>query len=183
MVEREEGVLMAQTLKDQTEPTLVKWDDLPEQVQDNLLRQHREGGILSITLPMARTQRKLAMEPWNDAVKEARTTVERIDKDLMKPGNKAVDFRRLVKEKQAAIVELEAAEAARKEFREGNEHVKKVIDLGVHLRASRWIRTGQVVNVLGDLTDQILTETDQAESAAYKAWKTKQNMLQSMFGL
>ncbi|GAH85128.1 unnamed protein product, partial [marine sediment metagenome] len=45
------------------------WDTLPELIQNNIARQHREGGISAIALPSAKWQLSIVLDPFQEAVK------------------------------------------------------------------------------------------------------------------
>lgn len=143
------------------------WDTLSEVVQDNLKRQHREGGILTRNLPQAKLQRSIALDPFNDAVKKVQKAIDKIDESLL-TATKAAEFRELVKAKKELLAALADAKKARTDKREECPHVTAVNRLQKLVKASQWVRLGQVVDILGPLKHEELTDEDDAAIAEYE---------------
>jgi len=152
------------------------WDSLPELIQNNLARQHKEGGIMMITLPHAKLLRSIALDPSNKVVNDIAKKIDANAEKRRKATLKA-DFVALQKEEIVLLAELEDSKKARKGKRDECEHVDTVRKLEKTLKASQWKRLGQVTKILGPLTQEELTSADDAEIAEHAfAVKTQQKL-------
>jgi len=152
------------------------WDTLPEMIQNNLARQHKEGGISMITLPHAKLLRSIALDPSNKVVNDIAKKIDANAEKRRKVTLKA-DFVALQKEEIALLAELADAKKARKGKRDDCEHVTTVRRLEKTLKASQWKRVGQVTKILGPLTQEELTSADDEEIAEHAfAVKTAQKL-------
>lgn len=155
---------MTQVVETSDTPT---WDSLPPMVQNNLARQSKEGGIKMFTLPYAKLQRSIVLDPFNKVVTDINRKIKANAQNRRKVTLKA-DFVALQKEEIVLIAELESAKEARKDTRADCEHVATVNRLNKSLKASEWKRLGQVTKILGPLTQEELTSADDEEIAEHE---------------
>lgn len=140
------------------------WDTLPKVIQNNLARQHREGGIMAIALPQAKWQLSIVLDPFQEAVKAIQRKIK-ANAEKRKTAQLKADFVTLQKEEIALLAELETAKKARKDKRAACPHAATTSRLRKTLKASQWIRLNQVVEILGPLTQEELTDADDVEIA------------------
>lgn len=150
----------------QTSDTPV-WDTLPAVIQNNLARQHREGGIIRVSLPQAKWLLGIVLDPYTEEVK-AITRKIKANAEKRKTAQLKADFVALQKEEIALLAELETAKKARKDRREVCPHAATTSRLRKTLKASQWIRTSQVIEILGPLTQEEITDADDAEIAEHE---------------
>jgi len=152
------------------------WDTLPPMVQNNLARQHWEGGIKSRSLPQAKLQRSIALDPSNKVVSDINRKLKTnaVNRRKVKLHR---DFVACQKEEIVLLAELEDAKQARKDTRDECKHVETVKRLEKALDASEWKRYGQVTKILGPLTQEELTSANDEEIAEHAfAIKTAQKL-------
>lgn len=155
------------------------WDTLPEVIQNNIARQHREGGITAIALPSAEWQLSIVLDPFQEAVKAINRKIK-ANAEKRKTAQLKADFVKLQKEEIALLVELEAAKQMRKDKREACPHAATASRLRKSLKASQWIRTNQVIEILGPLTTEDMTKIDDAEIAEHAFAVKRQKKLQAL---
>ncbi len=155
------------------------WDTLPTVIQNNIARQHREGGIRRIALPRAKWQLGIVLDPFQEAVKAIQRKIK-ANAEKRKTVQLKADFVALQKEEIALLAELETAKKARKDKREACPHTATTSRLRKTLKASQWIRTNQVIEILGPLTPEDMTDADDAEIAEHLFAVKRQKKLQAL---
>lgn len=172
---------MAQNVEAQIEPTF-EWDNLPAVIRNNLELQHREGGLEAFTLPAAKLVMGIAVDPYTKVVKAIQAKIKDVDAKLMK-ASKVADFRQLIEAKRSFLAELAEAKDARTAFRGTCEHVATVNTLNKIVKASRYTRLNQVIDLMGPLAHEEIQAEDADMVAGHQAYIEREKKLRALRGL
>ena len=151
----------------ETTSTTPEWDSLGPILQNNLLRQHREGGIKARTNPILDDKVTKALKPHTDSIADLNEQLAKVEEGL----NKATlvkDLRHFRDERVSLTSQIADAGKTKRAVRTANEDYVELTHMRKVIRASEWIRTRQVTGILGELKHEGRGETDDAEIAQFE---------------
>ena len=157
---------VAKTRKSKT-PT---WDKLGTLYQDNILRQHREGGIKVVTNPVLQEKVETALESHTKDLKTLKEQLAKVEEALNK-ATLAKDLRQCRDNRITILSQIADATKTKRTTRDANEDYADLKHNRAYLRASEFMRLRQVVSILGELKDEPRRDTDEAEIAEYEQGK------------
>lgn len=143
------------------------WDSLGPVLQNNLLRQHREGGIKARTNPVLSDKVEKALKPHTDDIADLNEQLAKVEEAL----NKATlvkDLRDARDERMSLLSKIADAGKTKRTVRTANKDYIELTHMRQVVRASEWIRTRQVTGILGELKHEERQDTDDAEIAQFE---------------
>lgn len=144
-----------------------EWDSLSPVLQDNLTRQHREGGIKAKNIPLLEGKVKDALKPHTDTVTDLRKQLAEVEMALDKADLKA-DFVKCRDERRVLIAKIVLASEAKTKARNANTDYGELGHFRATARASEWMRMRQVTGILGNLKYEQRQESDDMEIAEFE---------------
>ncbi|MCK4697998.1 MAG: hypothetical protein KAT53_06825 [Dehalococcoidia bacterium] len=144
-----------------------EWDSLGPVLQNNLTRQHREGGIKAKNIPLLKGKVDDALKPHTDTVADLRKQLAEVETALDKAELKA-DFVKYRDERRSLIAQIVLATEAKTKARTANKDNTELVHFRATARASEWMRMRQVTGILGDLRFEKRQESDDTEIAEFE---------------
>lgn len=159
---------MAQTVVSQIPiPSPDEWDSLSPAVQDNLQRQHREGGIKSKNIPLLEGKVDATLMPHTDIIAKLNKKLAEVEVAL----DKAKLHKDLVKNRDARrdlLREIKLANDVKSKDRKADPDYGELTHARATARASEFMRMRQVVGILGSLKYEERKDTDDMEIAEHE---------------
>ena len=148
-------------------PSPDEWDSLSPAVQDNLQRQHREGGLKAKNIPLLEGKVKDALKPLADTVADLRKQLAEVETALDEAELKA-DFVKCRDERRVLIAKMVLAIESKTKARNANADYGELTHFRATARASEWMRMRQVTGILGNLKYEERQESDDMEIAEFE---------------
>lgn len=159
---------MAQTVVSQIPiPSPDEWDSLSPAVQDNLQRQHREGGLKAKTIPFLEKKVEATLMPHTDTIAKLNKKLAEVEVAL----DKATLHKDFVKSRDARrdlLSKIRLANDLKVKDRKADADYGELTHARSTLRASGFMRMRQVVGILGDLKYEARQDTDDMEIAEHE---------------
>ena len=147
--------------------TTPEWDSLGPILQNNLLRQHREGGIKARTNPVLTDKVEKALKTHTDEIADLNEQLAKVEEALNK-ATLAKDLRSCRDERISLLTQIADASKTKRAVRTANEDYVELTHMRKVVKASEWIRTRQVTGILGELKSEGRGPTDDAEIAEFE---------------
>ena len=159
---------MAQTVVRQIPiPSPDEWDSLSPAVQDNLQRQHREGGLKAKSIPFLEKKVEATLKPHSDSIDKLNQKLAEVEVAL----DKATLHKDLVKNRDARrdlLNKIRLANDVKVKERKADADYGELTHCRATVRASAFMRMRQVVGLLGDLKYETKQDTDDMEIAEHE---------------
>ena len=143
------------------------WDSLSSVLQDNLLRQRREGGIKVRNIPILSDKVDKTLKPHTDIIAELKKKLAEVEVEL----DKAKLHKDLVKcrdARRALLNDIKLATDSKSEDRKVDADHIELTHFRAVARASEWMRMRQVTGILGELQYEQRQDTDAEEIADFE---------------
>jgi len=151
----------------ETQTATPEWDSLGPVLQDNLTRQHREGGIKAKNIPLLKGKVDDALKPHTDSIAALKEKLAEVETALDKAELK-VDFVKYRDERRVLIAQIVLATESKTKARNANKDYVELSHFRSTVRASEWMRMRQVTGILGDLRYEQRQESDDVEIAEFE---------------
>uniref|UniRef100_A0A6M3LT20 Uncharacterized protein n=1 Tax=viral metagenome TaxID=1070528 RepID=A0A6M3LT20_9ZZZZ len=148
-------------------PVPDEWDSLSPALQDNLRRQHREGGLKSKNIPLLSGRVDATLKPHSDTISDIKEKLAEVEKAADAAELKA-DFVKCRDEKRALVTQLVLATEAKKKARTADADYGELTHCRATVRASEFMRMKQVTGILGNLKYEQKQESDDTEIAEFE---------------
>lgn len=143
------------------------WDSLSPVLQDNLLRQRREGGIKVRNIPILSDKVDNTLKPHTDTIAELKKQLAEVEVEL----DKAKLHKDLVKcrdARRALLNDIKLATDNKSKDRKVDADHIELTHFRAVARASEWMRMRQVTGILGELQYEQRQDTDAEEIAEFE---------------
>ena len=151
----------------ETTSTTPEWDSLGPILQNNLLRQHREGGIKARTNPILDDKVTKALRPHTEEIADLNEQLAKVEEALNK-ATLAKDLRTARDERISLLTRIADASSTKRAVRTANTDYVELTHMRKVLKASEWVRTRQVTGILGELKHEGRQDSDEAEIALHE---------------
>lgn len=144
-----------------------EWDSLGPSIQENILRQHREGGIKAKNIPLLKGRVDTALKPHTDTITDLKKKLGEAEEALDQAKTKA-DLVKCRDERRSLIAQIKISGDAKITSRKANEDYGELTHFRAAARASEWMRMIQVTGLLGDLRYESREDKDDKEIADFE---------------
>lgn len=159
---------MAQTVVRQIPiPSPDEWDSLSPAVQDNLQRQHREGGLKAKSIPFLEKKVEATLMPHTETIAKLNKKLAEVEVAL----DKATLHKDLVKNRDARrslLNKIKLANDLKVKERKADADHGELTHARATVRASEYMRMRQAVGILGSLKYETRQDTDDMEIAEHE---------------
>jgi len=148
-------------------PSPDEWDSLSPAVQDNLQRQHREGGLKSKNIPLLEGKVEATLKPHSDTIASLNKKLAEVEIAL----DKAKLHKDLVSNRDARrdlLRDIKLANDLKGKDRKADADYGELTHCRATARASEFMRMRQVVGILGNLKYEQRQDTDDMEIAEHE---------------
>lgn len=151
----------------ETQTATPEWDSLGPVLQNNLTRQHREGGIKAKNIPLLEGKVKDALKTHTDSIASLREKLAEVE-ELLDQAELKADFVKYRDERRVLIAQIVLATESKTKARNANKDYGELTHFRATARASEWMRMRQVTGILGDLRFEERQESDDTEIAEFE---------------